>query len=395
MWFELSGNDAAQLKERSKLYMKGKAVTLQNPMLKSSAFLSGGKVLALNPTALAKLKVSPIAEAHPDFQTLGGGMLPHPRGTIEQLLKAVGGEKVDVRGLITSLRRSAFVKTTSKWEVWLKDDSGKEILLELWGKTFDKECADLAEGDVVQVDNAALKKKDGSTVLSAECFADDPKGGGFLHVNPEGPRTGVLKQLGIAQGDRISDSWSGGSGGFFTKMSEEGETVLTCMSTLKACPLAWGAPALSSGGAAAPSATAAATVPGDGAHALAPAYQSLASDIRVAVHGVFLIAVEREDPVYVECANCKDEGGPRHWHVQEVGHEWLRCDESWRQGGADQRAPGGLHRQLGEHHRRHAGALSLERLRGCGRTGCAHREAWCPRAGVAPACGRPHRLKSC
>ena len=214
IWFELTGNSEAQLKERSKLYSKGKALKIEGAIVKNSPYLSGGKVIALNPGTTSNFKVFPIAEAHPDFKALNGNVLPPPRGTIAQLLQANGGEKVDVRGVVTALERSRFVMKSSKWEVWVKDDSGKEILLELWGKTFDAECQAISTGNVLQIDNATVKKKDNSAVLTAECYADDPKGGCFLHVNPSGPRTDELKKLGSTSGDRISEAWAGSSGQF-------------------------------------------------------------------------------------------------------------------------------------------------------------------------------------
>ena len=131
LWVEASGNSQAELDQRLKLYAAGEAVAMTNYTSEASVWVSGGRVVKVNPGTKCKVTAKPIARADGVYQKFSTDF-PVPKGEINGLLKSSGGERIDFRGIVTALvapRGNAL-----KWDVWLKDDSLKETLLELWGE---------------------------------------------------------------------------------------------------------------------------------------------------------------------------------------------------------------------------------------------------------------------
>ena len=50
-----------------------------------------------------------------------------------------------------------------------------------------------------------------------------------------------------------------------------------------------------------------------------PTFSTLPSEIRVVIHGAMMTVVEREDPVFQECANCKTKVDPASGKCKKVG----------------------------------------------------------------------------
>jgi hypothetical protein len=145
--------------------------------------------------------------------------VPVPKGLINSLLSSTGGERVDVRGVVTEIVESK--NKAVKVDVWIKDDSGDEILAELWGKTFKNEVeAKLSAGMVLQLDNVTIKVSGtGMRTLSGKHFADDDSAHSFMVISPNGPRSDELFKLGPEKAHRISEPWKGSG---FSQMDTTG-----------------------------------------------------------------------------------------------------------------------------------------------------------------------------
>ena len=103
-----------------------------------------------------------------------------------------GGERLDVIGLLMSKKMKT--GNPAKVEVWLRDESNTDFLVELWGPTFCQLASSLTEGvNVLQVDNArAIRKETGAVHVTAEFFADSDKGSSWAHSDPPWAPQGPL-----------------------------------------------------------------------------------------------------------------------------------------------------------------------------------------------------------
>ena len=311
LWVEASGNSQAELDQRLKLYAAGEAVAMTNYTSEASVWVSGGRVVKVSPGTKCKVTAKPIARADGVYQKFSTDF-PVPKGEINGLLKSSGGERIDFRGIVTALvapRGNAL-----KWDVWLKDDSLKETLLELWGKTFDQMLRGIQIGTIIQVDNARVKCDKGSVSLTAEYFGDGPKADAFLTIEPPGTRSDQLRALDTAPGQRVSDAWGAtGTGAGFARMTADGQAVLSCASNIRSCPLPWDE-VLS---------VVASTTCADGAHAPAPTgahapggaadkkAMRLPSEVRIEVRSVFVTEISSVDPVYLACKSCNTKIDPQ------------------------------------------------------------------------------------
>ena len=135
MWFEVTADTKQDCEKRAVALLSKKAVILSCMTFKKSQWhspsrCSAGNLLLANRKTL---KVTPIAAAHPDAIELSK-CFPTPRGKISQLLLSYGNERVDVRGVVASVVDPS--SKANKMEVWLEDESGKALLVEMWGDTF-------------------------------------------------------------------------------------------------------------------------------------------------------------------------------------------------------------------------------------------------------------------
>ncbi len=218
LWFDMTGSTREEVERKAKNVITGKAIVGTNMTLKKSIkyYSDGGLVVDLNPRSGAKC--NPVAASHPDNKKFQD-VVPVPKGKINTLLSSTGGERVDVRGVVTEVAPSQ--NKAIKVDVWIKDDSGDEILAELWGKTFVKEAVKLSPGMVLQLDCVGIKVSGtGKRTLTGEHFTDSEPAHSFMLISPKGPRSDELKKLGSEKANRISAAWSGSG---FSRMDATGE----------------------------------------------------------------------------------------------------------------------------------------------------------------------------
>ena len=93
-----------------------------------------------------------------------------------------------------------------KANIWLKDLSGKNMLLTLRGEKFVNEAAQIAAGCILQVDNCTLLKRGENNIeATAEDFLDSEKHSfSYLHRDPQGEKADKLRALDTSRGAAIS-----------------------------------------------------------------------------------------------------------------------------------------------------------------------------------------------
>ena len=217
LWFEMTGTTADDVKQKAKNVMKKGAVIVgTNMTIKKARWWSdGGYVVDLNQKSNARC--TPIPSTHSDWKQFQD-IVPVPKGKITSLLCSTGGERVDVRGVVTEIVESK--NRAVKVDVWMKDDSGDEILAELWGKTFTEEAKQLTPGMVLQLDCVSIRVNGtGKRTLSGTHFVDSNQAHSFMVISPKGPRSDELVKLGPEKGNRISEAWSGSG---FSQMDTTG-----------------------------------------------------------------------------------------------------------------------------------------------------------------------------
>ena len=221
-----------------------------------------------------------MAEAHQAHMSLRN-VFPVARSKFATLLPyAKNYQRVDVIGLVMSLEEPP-MRTGNKTLLWLKDETEKQFLNNLWGITLVEAARSVQPGDVVQVDNVILHKSDGGSVSgSAEAGKDSLKGFcAWLHTGPKKPRVEKLRNLSLTHfGTKISDPWQGSlsKGTSLRQETNKGEAIVTCCSTAAACSAA------------------ASTLP----------------LVEVALCGVWLTAVKGTEIAYLACKNCRSKIDP-------------------------------------------------------------------------------------
>ena len=106
LWFEMTGTTAAEVEKKAKNVMKKGAVIVgTNMTIKKIVqwWSDGGFVVDLNPKSNARC--TPVAPTHSDCRTFPD-LVPVPKGKINTLLCSTGGERVDVRGVVTEIAPS-------------------------------------------------------------------------------------------------------------------------------------------------------------------------------------------------------------------------------------------------------------------------------------------------
>ena len=189
-------------------------------------------------------------------------------------------QRVDVIGMVMALEEPP-LRTGNKTLLWLKDETNKQFLINLWGITLVEAARSVQRGDVVQVDNVILQKIDGGSVSgSAEAGKDSSKGFcAWLRPRPNGHRVEKLRTLSLTDlGTKISDPWQGSlsKGTSLRQETNKGEAIVTCCSTAAACSAAASALPL----------------------------------VEVALSGVWLTAVKGTEIAYLACKNCRTKIDP-------------------------------------------------------------------------------------
>ncbi|CAJ1426282.1 unnamed protein product [Effrenium voratum] len=147
----------------------------------------------------SKAAAQPLALSHPQVAELQK-VFPVARSDFEVMEKQCQGrERADVIGVVTKLELPPTNKP--KANVWLKDLSGKEMLVNIWGERLVAVIAQASVGQVVQIDNCSLiKRSECSLEGTAEHFLDNDKHGfAFMRIAP-GARSERLRALGAERG---------------------------------------------------------------------------------------------------------------------------------------------------------------------------------------------------
>ncbi|CAE7032286.1 unnamed protein product [Symbiodinium sp. CCMP2592] len=231
----------------------------------------------------SKAKAIPVASSHPQAMQMKD-IFPVARSDFSVLAaQCQGRERVDVIGVVTELE-TATTTQKPKVNLWLKDTSGKEMLVNIWGTRLVKSLASARKGSVVQIDNLALLKKENNSIEgAAEHFVDNDKHGfSMLHVDPQGKRAQELRDLGTAQGDRISVPWCPSLSGGGRLTSDLAPCYVACAATMNAF-----------GSAMEQGAT----------------QDWLREKVEVALHNVWLVDI-LGDPVYTPCKVCSTKIDP-------------------------------------------------------------------------------------
>ncbi len=206
-------------------------------------------------------------------------VFPIAQSDFSVLLRLGGNhQRVDVIGKLVSLKELP-LQRHSKAEMWLKDESGKEFLINVWGPSMvAKLChGDVQVGDIIQVDNCILQNDNtGGVSANAEAGQDSShRFCAWLHTKGlVGARVQKLQALTSDRGDAISNAWAGSLSGGSSLRAETGKdkAIVTCCSTADAC---------------------------------SQVAQESANMVEIQLHGVWLTAVRGGDIGYYACANCR------------------------------------------------------------------------------------------
>ena len=187
----------------------------------------------------SKVTVTKFPEVHPKYQALKAS-LPVPRLDLSLVESTCQGrQRHDLMGLVTDIE-AAPTKSKPKTNVWLKDFSDTEILINVWGPKLQMTLRDVQPGDVLMVDNCNLHKKDDSSVEgSVEHFEDSEKHSfGFVRVNPNCEQAKKLQELGTSRGKAISLPWAPSLVGGGRLKSDLGACYVACAATVAAYGMA-------------------------------------------------------------------------------------------------------------------------------------------------------------
>ena len=126
-----------------------------NPNACKSKFFSGHYVDLSDRDS--KAAAQPLALSYPQVAELQK-VFPVARSDFEVMEKQCQGrERADVIGVVTKLELPPTNKP--KANVWLKDLSGKEMLVNIWGERLVAVISQASVGQVVEIDNCSLIKQ--------------------------------------------------------------------------------------------------------------------------------------------------------------------------------------------------------------------------------------------
>ncbi|CAE7204866.1 unnamed protein product [Symbiodinium sp. CCMP2592] len=231
LYAELRASDASTLKKVADPWNKDVFYATHLKPVSNKFF--AGLYVDLSDRA-SRAKVIPVASSHPSAMEMKS-LFPVARSDFSVLAtQCQGRERVDVIGLVTELEMP--ITSKPKANLWLKDTSGKEMLVNIWGDRFVKSLANAHKGSVVQIDNLSLLKKENDSIEgTAEHFIDNDKHGfSMLHVDPKGDRAQELRDLEPTQGDRISVPWCPSLSGGGRLTTDLGPCYVACAATMNA-----------------------------------------------------------------------------------------------------------------------------------------------------------------
>ncbi|CAJ1444076.1 unnamed protein product [Effrenium voratum] len=196
--------------------------------------------------------------------------------------QCVGRERIDIIGVITSC--DVAPTTKAKANVWLKDLTGKGMLLTLWGEKHVDKAQNFQAGFVLQVDNALLLKRGENNIeATAEHWLESDKHSfSWLHCDPRGEKADKLRALDTSRGEAISVPWTPSLSVGGRLSSDLSACYVACAANMCACGLA----------------VAQGTIQAE-----------MLDKLEVATHAAWLVGVVG-DPVYRPCRVCGTKVNP-------------------------------------------------------------------------------------
>ncbi|CAE7893680.1 unnamed protein product, partial [Symbiodinium necroappetens] len=289
MWFEAIGS-LPVLQALADRMNRGKLVMFSKLCIKKSAYHSGGRYLDLSAKSGATVSgLPPVHAAYKDLQeALRDGYACNSKIALLEGMRR--GQKADVIGKVIDVTLKSLKDGNEKGEVWLKDDSDRRVLCEMWGSTFAALLKDVPVGKVVRILNFGVITHDGKSIsLSGEFFGDSERGSAMVEVVLAGEQAERLASVEEEGGESMSMPWTAQGS---SKMSFAGTCFVSCLASVKNCPLV-------------PST--AGTMDSQGSEAASQsrtyAKEALKEEIRVFVPGVWLTDVRDQDPVFYVCEN--------------------------------------------------------------------------------------------
>ncbi|CAK9048974.1 unnamed protein product [Durusdinium trenchii] len=205
-------------RKRAQEFFQPKFIQLtQAVVVENSPFLSGFSTDVTN-----KGKALPVAEAHATAMKLRD-MFPIVKSNFGVLTqRSEGRERADLIGKVTQKETPAM--KVLKVTLWLKDESGQELVVRLWRKS------PLAR-------YALLSKIPAGIEASCGHWADSSKNMfSALHDNPTGSRFGKLQALAETRGEALSVPWLQTASR--RMVSDGSEKFISGCATVSSCSLA-------------------------------------------------------------------------------------------------------------------------------------------------------------
>lgn len=275
MYYEVRGKDQQSCERQFQTLLSGKPF-----------FVSRLKVQKKNPyyghlyadfsERNSRTQFHAMASSHPSSMQMNQ-VFPVAKSDLS-VLKRLGLDKkrVDIIGKVVAMKEQE-LPSHLKCDLYIKDESDKELRVQLWGETMVQKARTISLGEVVQVDNAILQRQveTGTIAATAEAGKDSKHGFcAWLHISPPGSRTEALQALTLERGEAISSAWAGSLSGGSSLRPTTGKSkaIVTCCSTAAACSIVAGE----------------------------------SSDVvEIQLHGVWLAGVRGADVAYWPCKKCK------------------------------------------------------------------------------------------
>ena len=242
LYAEIRGSTSQEVGKRVTELSEKKFVRMSNFLPKESMYYAGKYYVDLSAKG-DKPDVKQLAASHPNACKLVA-VFPEAKSNFEDLVEhCQAAEKADLIGVITNINTRT-LRRAEKTEISLKDLSGKELLVSLWGHHFKEEVPKLCLGEVVQIENATLlRKEDKSVEATAEHFLDNEwHSFARLLTCLSGKKTMALKELGPERGVAISTPWQASiaRGEILRLQANLQNTYVSCAASMQACSLAMG-----------------------------------------------------------------------------------------------------------------------------------------------------------
>ena len=242
LYAEVRGSTSQEVGKHITELSEMKFVKMSNFLPEPKRFYAGQCYVDLSAKG-NKPVVKQLPMSHPNAVKLAS-VFPEAKSNFNELAQhCEAAEKHDLIGVITNISART-LRRAEKTEISLKDHSGKELLVSLWGNHFKEEASKLCLGEVVQIENATLlRKEDKSVEATAEHFLDNEwHNFARLLTGLSGKKTTALKELGPERGVPISTPWQASiaRGEILRLQANLVDTYVSCAASMQACSLAVG-----------------------------------------------------------------------------------------------------------------------------------------------------------